>query len=325
MVEPMLSKKQTGFVAMMDILFALGFMGLMFAGYAGWVANEKAKNAGVDYRERIEHVIEALQKYQYQQHTATPPVAVMDEFPTLLNDLMTPDEQFWINCSDAEEAARNCIQPDYVPWTTQSIIYSHGRKSITVGEGLRYIAFAEMTLPLSLIEPQYRSRWSTELLKLPYAKRKPSGDITVSVYDPLISQLYDEFLQRDGSIQLTDDWDVGEHGITNAKDYTIANSDGTQTLVSSGLVNIVRVSHGDKVPKPSCPDNLSPDMVLSISYIKVDKEDALTGSSKPWVMSQTSDYWEVGYQTVLKDRTTGEIKTSTDGKVNALTFCRRGN
>ncbi|MDN4720253.1 hypothetical protein QYZ43_26225 [Vibrio parahaemolyticus] len=42
---------------------------------------QKETNAAQDYRVRIEQVIEALQKYQYQQRTIKPAVAVIDEFP----------------------------------------------------------------------------------------------------------------------------------------------------------------------------------------------------------------------------------------------------
>ncbi|TOK02488.1 prepilin-type cleavage/methylation domain-containing protein, partial [Vibrio parahaemolyticus] len=68
-------------------------------------------------------------------------------------------------------------------------------KSITIGTELRDVAYAQLTFPLSssVIEPIYRAKWATELLKMPYAKAQTNGDIIVTVYDPLLSQLYDEF------------------------------------------------------------------------------------------------------------------------------------
>lgn len=306
----MLNRKQRG-MGLLDVLFAIALLGLIYTGIAKWALINKEKNAAQDYRTRIEHVVEALQKYQYQQKIIKPPVAVIDQFPTNLNALMTSSEQFWINCTAADEAARRCIRPDYLPWSSRRIGYEAGRKTVTIGSDLRDIAYAKLTFPLSstAIQPIYRAKWATELLKVPYSKALSNGDITVMVYDPLLSQLYDEFLQRDGSVKLTDDWDVGgDHGITNAKDYTIKNSDGTQKLVSSGLVNIVSVEHGDKVSKPSCPVGLFPKIALSIAYIEVANEDELAGSSKPFIMSQTSDYWKIGYQTVLINRKLDSLK-----------------
>ncbi|MCZ5901300.1 type II secretion system protein, partial [Vibrio parahaemolyticus] len=100
---------------------------------------------------------------QYQQRTIKPPVAVIDEFPTELNDLVTTDEQFWINCSEADEAAKRCIRPDSVPWTRERIGYEAGHKSITIGTELRDVAYAQLTFPLSssVIEPIYRAKWAT--------------------------------------------------------------------------------------------------------------------------------------------------------------------
>lgn len=321
----MTKNKQKG-LGLLDVLFALALLGLIYAGAAKVLMTQKETNAAQNYRIRIEQVIEALQKYQYQQHTTKPPVPVIDEFPTELNDLVTVDEQFWINCTEADEVAKRCIRPDYVPWTKQRIGYEAGHKGITIGSEIRDVAYVEMTFPLSnsVIEPMYRAKWATELLKMPYAKAQSNGDITVMVYDPLLSQLYDEFLQRDGSVTLTDDWDAGgNHAITNAKDFTIANSDGTQKIVSEGLVDVWTVEHGDKILKPSCPANTEPKIALSISYIRVNKEDKLSGSVRPWVQSETSDYWEVGLSSRVNVVDTGEIKESFLGKIQALTFCRK--
>lgn len=317
-------KRQRG-LGLLDVLFALALLGLIYAGAAKVLMTQKETNAAQDYRVRIEQVIEALQKYQYQQRTLKPPVAIMDEFPTELNDLVTPDEQFWINCTQADEAARRCIRPDYVPWTTQRIGYEAGHKGITVGTDVRDVAYVEMTFPLSssAIAPMYRAKWATELLKMPYAKAQPNGDITVMVYDPLLSQLYDEFLQRDGSVALTDDWDVGgDYAITNAQDVTILNSDGTQKIVSQGLVDIYTVEHGDKVEKPSCPEGTQPYIALGLGKIFISKDYQLTGSQKPYLLSQGSDYWQVGLEVRVKSLLTGKLDKIHTGEITAFTQCK---
>lgn len=319
-------KHQRG-LGLLDVLFAIALLGLVYAGVAKWALINKEKNAAQDYRNRIEHVVEALQKYQYQQKTIKPPVAVIDQFPTNLNDLVTPDEQFWINCTAADEAARRCVRPDYLPWSSLRIGYEAGRKTVTIGSDLRDIAYAELTFPLSgsAIAPIYRAKWATELLKVPYAKALSNGDITVMVYDPLLSQLYDEFLQRDGSVQLTDDWDVGgRYSITNIQDVTIANSDGTQKIVSKGLVDIYTVKHGDLVKKPACPDGMNPDIALGIGQIYIDKNYELTGSQKPYIepIGTNDEHWQVGLEIRVKSLTTGEFKKVNTGEITAFTQCK---
>ncbi|CAH1574335.1 hypothetical protein THF1A12_1250001 [Vibrio jasicida] len=250
---------------------------------------------------------------------------MIDQFPTNLNDLVTPDEQFWINCTTADEAARRCVRPDYLPWSSLRIGYEAGRKTVTIGSDLRDIAYAQLTFPLSstAIQPIYRAKWATELLKVPYAKALSNGDITVMVYDPLLSQLYDEFLQRDGSVQLTDDWDVGgDYGITNTKEVTILNSDGTQKVISHGLVDIYTVKHQDWVIKPSCPTGTQPYIALGIGNIYISKEFELTGSQKPYLLSERADAWQVGLEVRVKSLITGDLSIRNEGEVTAFTQCK---
>jgi hypothetical protein len=316
--------KQRG-LALLDVLFAMALLGLIIAGSASQMRVKKEIKNAQDYRVRIEHVIEALQKHQYQQRTQSPPPPIDEEFPTLLNDLVTADEQFWINCTPADEAARYCLRPDYVPWSVDQIGYREGEKEVTIGSGTRTIAYAELTFPLSstAIQPIHRAKWATELLKIPYAKAQTNGDITVMVYDPLLSQLYDAFLQHDGSVPLSDDWDVGgEYGITNARDYTILNSDGTQKIVSKGLVNVVTVKHGERVYKPACPQGTTPDIMLSIGNIYIASDYELTGSQKPYLITTTNDYWDIGLEVRVKSLITGDFKASNDGEITAFTQCK---
>ncbi|WP_409929444.1 type II secretion system protein, partial [Vibrio jasicida] len=253
------------------------------------------------------------------------PVAVIDQFPTNLNDLVTPDEQFWINCTAADESAKRCVRPDYLPWSSLRIGYEAGRKTVTIGTDLRDIAYAKLTFPLSstAIQPIYRAKWATELLKVPYAKALSNGDITVMVYDPLLSQLYDEFLQRDGSVQLTDDWDVGgDYAITNAKDLTLLNSDGTQKVISQGLVDIYTVEHADWVNKPSCPKGTQPQLIPSVGNVFVGKDYELTGSIKPYRLSETPTAWQIGLEIRVKSLITGEFEKSNSGEITVFTQCK---
>nr|AKN39257.1 hypothetical protein [Vibrio tasmaniensis] len=270
-------------------------------------------------------MIETLQKYQYQQHTLKPPVPLYEEFPNLLNDLVTPDEQFWINCTPADEAARSCVRPDSAPWTVERLGYEAGQRTVTINGQSRDIAYAKLTFPLSstAIAPIYRAKWATELLKIPYAKAEPDGDITVMVYDPLLSQLYDAFLQHDGSVPLSDDWDVGgQFAVTNAKDLTILNADGTQKIVSKGLVNVVTVKHGERVYKPACPQGTTPDIMLSIGNIYIASDYELTGSQKPYLITTTSSYWDVGLEVRVKSLITGDLTKSSSGEITAFTQCK---
>lgn len=317
-------KRQRG-LGLLDVLFAIALLGIIYAGGIRVWMTYKENHAAENYRIRIEQVIEALQKYQYQQKTRDPEPEAQYQFPMHINDLVSEEEQFWVNCTFADEVEHRCIQPDYVPWTTERIGYESGAREVTLDDVFQYMPYAQLTFPLSSIQPQYRARWSTELLRLPYAKQEDSGDIVVMVYDPLISQLYDEFLQRDGSVELTNDWDVGgNYSVTNARDYTILNSDGTQKIVSQGLVDIYTVKHGDRVKKPACPEGTSPHLAMSLGQIFIEKDLELTGSQKPYIQLAGTDdnYWQVGLEIRVKSLLTGELGISNDGEITAFTQCK---
>ncbi|WP_017817482.1 type II secretion system protein [Vibrio harveyi] len=315
-------QRQKGFT-LLETLIALSLFALGITGFFRLWSINKETHAADNYRAQIELVIEALQKYQYQQRTLGVPK--IDEFPTNLTDLVTTDEQFWINCSTADEAARRCVRPDFLPWASQRIGYQAGHKSVTIGGNVKDVAFAEMTFPLNptVIKPDYRAKWAAKLMTLPYAKQQPNGDVKVTIYDPLLAQLYDAFLQKDGSIPLTDDWDVGGNfSITNTRDITIRNSNGTQKLVSRGLSNVFTVNHGDKVQKPACPTGTTPSINLGLGYVKIEGNYQLVGSQKPYLMSETTAYWQVGLELRVKNLTTNQFDIENKGEILAITQCK---
>ncbi len=318
--------RQQGF-GLLDVIFALALLGLIYAGAIKFLLNQKEAHAAEHYRVRIEQVIEALQKYQYQQHTLSPPVALIDEFPTELNDLMTEEEQFWINCTAADEAAHHCVRPDSVPWTSTRLGYEAGYKNIPIGSGTRDIAYATLTFPLSssVIAPNFRAKWATELLKLPYAKAQTNGDITVHVYDPLLSQLYDEFLQRDGSVALTDDWDVGgESAITNAQNVFVQTADGTQMNLAAGVIATFTAKHGDLIEKPQCPEGLEPAIstsIKSLSYPEGDEYKA-TGAMKTRATETSgSSQWQVQLNYFAQSQSAEEWAEYHDGEIEIKLSC----
>lgn len=323
MRTPLPKRGQQG-LALLDILLYIALLGLILVGVAQFTAAQKHQHEARDYRVRIEAVITALQKHQYQESQRFPPVDPSVEFPAHLNDLMTPEEQFWINCTDADEASRRCVQPDYVPWTTQHIDYVAGSKSVNVAGELRDIAYAQLTFPLSsgAISPTQRTKWSVELLKMPYAREEANGDVHVTVYDPLLSQLYDAFLQHDGSVALSEDWDVGgNHALLNAQDYTLTNSDGTQKIVSKGLTDIYTVQHNDTVQKPSCPANQTPVPHFSLGQIEINNSYELTGSQKAYIKSESSTHWTFGLEVRVLNLNTGQPEKLHDGFMTVFVQC----
>lgn len=314
-------QRQKGFT-LLETLIALSLFALGITGFFRLWSINKETHAADNYRAQIELVIEALQKYQYQQRTLGVPK--IDEFPTNLTDLVTTDEQFWINCSTADEAARRCVRPDFLPWASQRIGYQAGHKSVTIGGNVKDVAFAEMTFPLNptVIKPDYRAKWAAKLMTLPYAKQQPNGDIKVTIYDPLLAQLYDAFLQKDGSVPLTDDWDVGDKALSNVSDMFIRNADGSQSSVSKRLTETYVMQHNGKVFKPACPIGLSASIGFGIGQINVGREYQIFGDLKPYIQAETSKYWQLGLDVRVKNLTTGRTELLHTGDILAFAQCK---
>ncbi|MCP3697542.1 MAG: hypothetical protein GY920_03105 [Aliivibrio sp.] len=135
---------------------------------------------------------------------------------------------------------------------------------------------------------------------------------------------YESLIKRSGdNSSLLGDWDVGgKHAITNAKDYTIRNSDGSQQLVSTGLVQILQVKDSDFIDKPQCPVDQEPDVTLSINTVTVTNEYTLKGSIKPYVLSESNTQWQVGLEIRAIINSTGKPKTINDGVITAFVQCK---
>ena len=135
---------------------------------------------------------------------------------------------------------------------------------------------------------------------------------------------YDGLVKRSGDDStLLGDWDVGGNfALVNAKDYTIRNSDGSQQLVSSGLVNILKVKHRDFIDKPQCPKDLKPNLTLSINTVTITNQYTLKGSIKPFVLSETHFQWQVGLEIRAIINSTGRPKTINNGVITAFVQCK---
>ncbi|MUJ27968.1 hypothetical protein GNP73_08270 [Aliivibrio fischeri] len=148
--------------------------------------------------------------------------------------------------------------------------------------------------------------------------------VSVLIDRPDMAFAYDGLVKRSGNDStLLGDWDVGgDYAITNAKDYTIRNDDGSQQLVSRGLVKITQVEHGDFIDKPQCPTDQESDLTLSIHTVTITNEFTLTGSIKPYVLSETDTQWQAGLEIRIKNNSTGKPTSTNKGLMNAFVQCK---
>lgn len=288
--------------------------------YNDYQTDKKAKA----YSEHIRGLIERIHQYQYYKITEEGVDATSQaSWPTTLDNLMNDyPEQYWGSCTIDQELNSECKLPDYVPWSPsrlQTYFYTDLTHIPVFNEHL------VIRIPLHELDKNAKewTRWSSVLIDIPGAKRA-GNDIDITLRQATLALMYENIVMRDGSVTLTEDWDVGgAHGITNAKDVTLRASDGSQIPVSSKLSESTTARHGEWVDKPQCISGQTAQANLSIASIDVDtRYYTLLGGLKPYILSQTATQWRVGMSISVKVNSTGQEAVITSGEVLLTASCR---
>ena len=273
------------------------------------------------YANHIRVLIERIHQYQYFKITeegVSP--SSKESWPATLESLMTDYPlQYWNSCSAAEEQNGDCVQPGFVPWS-RSRIASYFQ---TDASNPAFNTHLVLRFPLSELasEPKDYTRWSNVLMDIPGAQRV-GNDIDITLRQATLALMYDNIVMRDGYTTLTDDWDVGGHKISNAEDFTIRNSDGTQTSIAQGLVTIYHVKAWEEFAKPSCPEGLTATPQLSLASVDVIYPYTITGSLKPYIASETATTWAANIDAYVINTETKEYNVLNSGEIMAMVQCK---
>lgn len=304
-------KKQQGF-GLIEVILGLAIFGIVITFILQGVNKYTQIKNAKDYAIHIEQVITQLQQYQYYQvSTKHEDPATAKVWPSTLEGIMSVDGQFWPQCSMASERNQLCQRPDSVPWTTQRLGYS-----VTTTNPTKAI----ITLP----SPS--AQWAAPLRKIPFAVTNPTtGDITIAIGDPLLSQTYKDWLNKDGSTELTGTWDVGNQAILNAERISVRAENGKQLRIDAGTVKEFLAINGQKVYKNSwsCPKGLKQTIHVSLNAPMAPNsatEYIGIGSYKPYAKDKGS-YYELGLVYNAKIKATGKWEKRTSGYLNVRLNC----
>ena len=245
-------------------------------------------------------------------------------FPVNLSDL---EGDYIPTCSEADNENGHCFKYNQTPWGEISdsdyqkypmpngINPSHWRAELIIklpnkdDEALKFDREATLQLFAQMPNVIYD---------------EPNNKIILRIERPDKAFAYDSLVKRSGDDStLLGDWDVGgNHAITNVKDVTIRNHNGSQQLVSSGLVKIFIVKNNEDIEKPNCPSGQIPDLKLGLHTITISKEYTQTGSIKPYVISETATSWTAGLVVRVIRNSTGQSTTSNTGFMTAFVQCK---
>lgn len=253
-------KKNAGF-SLYEMLIVMLIISIGLMTFIPLYFEKMKKEEAHEYARYINSVVDALQRYQYHSVTVelVNPGSPLS-WPNDLEGLMANyTGLFWTPCSEAEQAQSLCKRPDRILWTTTKLGYR--TKQVM---GASSIAYLTVTMPPQNT-PEYH-QWLGPLGRLPHARILSGGNVEIKIQDVMLSKTYRDFLKRDGSNTLTDDWDVGgDFAIVNAKDVTVRNSDGTQRSLAG--TEFIVANHNDHINKHACPSGLTPSIITSVKGV----------------------------------------------------------
>ena len=317
-------KKQNGFALITGMLILVTIVGFGSMAIAEYTQKKRILNNAESFYNRVLYLRRQVHAYANDKYTEGFSINSSFIFPDHLSDL---EGNYVPECSTADNHRGLCMTVDQTPWG--KIDYKIERESQHQGTPY-YRAVLDIPLPSKADKNLKYERNTTisMLAQLPNIEYIENGNlIRVRVDRPDKAFGYESLVKRSGDDStLLGDWDVGgQYAITNTRDVTIANKDGTQKLVSAGLTNVYTVGHGTKLKKPSCPIGFQPDISLAISYIKVLSGYSLAGSVKPYLMQEGTDaqHWKVGIVTMLHDNEEFEFIENRDSEVQATIYCKK--
>lgn len=307
--------KQKGF-GLVEVILALAIFSIISTFILQAVNKYRDIENANNYAKYIERVINQLQQYQYYQVSSLHlDPATAQVWPSTLDGLMSVDGQFWPQCSIAAERDRMCQRPDSVPWTAQRLGYT-----VTTTNPTK----AELTIPLSTIASNQRTQWASPLRAIPFAVTQANGDIKIAIGDPLLSQVYKDWLRKDGSTELTAAWDVGNQAILNAERISVLAENGKQLRIDGGTVKEFLAIHDQHVSKNSwsCPVGLKQTIHVSLNAPMAPRGYEYIGIAnyKPFVIDKGA-YYQLGLEYNAKIKATGKWEKMNSGYLNVRLNC----
>ena len=314
-------RAQGGFVAMVGLLITLSFLSYAFVLYSEKAQKERIKSDTQSFYNRLLFLKQQIHAFNADQYQNGRHINSAELFPATLQNL---EGVYVPPCLPADNAQGFCFLIDQTPWGK----INYEREPLVTPTGTNtWRAVMRFTLP-DQSDPAFTTELSMSismLTQIPTNEYDPAlNQMTIYVNRPDMAFAYDGLVKRSGDDStLLGDWDVGGNfAITNVKDVTIKNSNGTQTVVSDGLVNVFLVKHDDIVDRPNCPEGKESIINLMIGEITTPKEHTSTGRIRAYLQSTSATQWRVGLDNIVKKDSDGDIKINHSGYLTAITQCK---
>lgn len=302
-------KYSKGLSSIAALLVTITFTSLFVIYYSQHVQQQRINQDAEKFYERLVYYRDVIHAYASDRYQAGWGINTQSIFPASFSDL----EGVYIpTCSVNDNDNGLCQRYNQTPLG----VIPDANYSVVAVPNAANPTHYRAEIVINLPDKANGLLTSERQAVLQYASQTPNvvyddvnNTITLRVDRPDKAFAYDSLVKRSGDdSELLGDWDIGgNYALTNARDYTIRNSDGTQKTVANKLTEIYTVRHGDYLTKPSCPSGMAFSYNLSISGIDSAAGYTLTGSNRPYLLSETSNQIRVGLD-IIAERNTDKAK-----------------
>ncbi|MGG6325175.1 type II secretion system protein [Vibrio cholerae] len=316
-------KKQKGFI-LIGTLIAMTIMGLLAIKASEWAAAVRIKENASSFYNRVLYIQQQFHAYVSDKYQSGTNINSSFLFPYRFADL---EGNYIPACSTADNDAGFCMRYNQTPWGdiapsdyrvvpvnhSGAPTYYRAELDIKLPDKNNAALTSERNMTLSLFSQLSNIRYDDA-----------NNKITLLIDRPDKAFAYDALVKRSGDDStLLGDWDVGgNYAITNVKDVTIRNSDGTQKGVASRLTDIYTVGHGAWIQKPKCPVGKSVVPSFSITEVLTDRYHTLTGMQRAYMLSDEPTRIQVGLDVGAKRNSNGANVALHLGLVTVTLQCK---
>ncbi|WP_428776385.1 hypothetical protein [Vibrio sp.] len=228
------------------------------------------------------------------------------------------------NCSAAQEAARQCLNVQKLPWVTTSNSDQTIQIQRFTDSADNFPAF-RLSFSLAGLTPiKLRNIVRTKLSEYPNYTEDASANVTLTFKRPSAAVSLENLVKKDGSEPMTSDWDFGNFYLDNVRDISYSGLNdrtGLTGLMKLGSV-FVPNSSGIVVSKPTCPTGYQANIQVFMAGSGGSNGNNLPyniRSFAPWYVDQGGS-WRVYYR-VLGEDSVGNARFYYEGAVAYATWC----
>lgn len=319
-----LQKHQKGFANIIILMVGLSVLSMLLM---HWQERSKILRIQAQVRpfyQHMAHITQQINAYQVDKIAQGWSPSSATVFPNTFADLQPT---YLPSCSTTDNNAGKCRKPEQTPWGA-TMAMTKVNSPIPPSVTPRYRLKLQIPLPVANSDAtrlEHQAVLET-LSRFPGSEYNESGNVLyvwVERIDAGVQQ--DALVKRSGDDStLTGDWDVGGNfAITNAKDFTVRNSDGSQRSLAAGTVATLVAKNNQRIDKHHCPTGLTPSIATSIKGIfnqtSTDKPIDSVSTSRSYAISSAT-YWTVKLDYWTK--VDGEVTTMHDGEVTVQLTCQ---